>query len=543
MTGAKSRLLTLGFFSALILDLSGGSSPPAPSTAYAESAAGPATYKSASVLPFIEDDFAAAHEKAVQSQKLLVVDAWAPWCHTCLSMKNFVFTDPTLRPLADKFVFLAVDTELPANQDFVARFPIRSWPTLLVIEPAVAAAKPSAASADKSGAAASDRIVARLTGGMTASALLASLQETLDARSVAQPLLSRADAAAAAGQAAAAEELYAQAAATPAWRGRALLGQVQALREMGWKTKCAELGETTLRQLMQTAAAAAANIKPDDKSALYTDLAAYTADCLDSYPDVDTRQRLRKSVLLSLEALVTDPQAALATDDRSDGYGTLIELADGLGDKPLGDRFARTRLQLLETAAQAASSPQIAATFDAHRFDCYRRLHLYKEAEQMLLGSARVLPSDYNPPARLARLYFEMGRLDSALTLITSAIAKASGPRRIGMYELRSSIQHGLGQTADAITSLQAAMTLVQSQPRPFGAPPPAKLQSLQSLVTKLQAVLPEPPPAGETTKPARAKPAPPPPPPTVVPMRPGEPVATKQRGIRNVARRDPSPK
>lgn len=541
MTGSKSRLLALGFFSALVLDLSGGSSPPAFSTAHAESVVGPATHKSASVLPFIEDDFAAAHEKAVQSQKLLVVDAWAPWCHTCLSMKNFVFTDPTLRPLADKFVFLAVDTELPVNQDFVARFPIRSWPTLLVIEPAVASAKPSAAAAassDKSAAANSDRIVARLTGGMTASALLASLQETLDARSVAQPLLSRADAAAAAGQAAAAEELYAQAATTPAWRGRALLGQVQALREMGWKTKCAELGETTLRQLMQPAA----NTKPDDKSALYTDLAAYTADCLDSYPDVDTRQRMRNSVLLSLEALVTDPQAALATDDRSDGYGTLTELADGLGDKPLGDRFARTRLQLLETAAQAAPSPQIAATFDAHRFDCYRRLHLYKEAEQMLLGSARVLPSDYNPPARLARLYFEMGRLDSALTLITSAIAKASGPRRIGMYELRSSIQHGLGQTGDAITSLQAAMTLVQSQPRPFGAPPPAKLQSLQNLVTKLQAVLPppEPPPAAETPKPARAKPAPPPP---IVPMRPGEPVATKQRGIRNVARRDPSPK
>lgn len=161
MTGSKSRLLTLGFLSALVLNLSGGSNPPAFSTAYAEPA--PATHKSASVLPFIEDDFAAAHEKAVQSQKLLVVDAWAPWCHTCLSMKNFVFTDPTLRPLADKFVFLAVDTELPANQDFVSRFPIRSWPTLLVIEPAVASAKPSAASTDKSSAAASDRIVARLT--------------------------------------------------------------------------------------------------------------------------------------------------------------------------------------------------------------------------------------------------------------------------------------------------------------------------------------------------------------------------------------------
>ena len=70
MTGSKSRLLTLGFLSALVLDLSGGSNPPAFSTAYAEPA--PATHKSASVLPFIEDDFAAAHEAAILGESVII---------------------------------------------------------------------------------------------------------------------------------------------------------------------------------------------------------------------------------------------------------------------------------------------------------------------------------------------------------------------------------------------------------------------------------------------------------------------------------------
>lgn len=35
---------------------------------------------------FVEDDLDAALEEARRSSKLLLVDGWAPWCHTCLSM-------------------------------------------------------------------------------------------------------------------------------------------------------------------------------------------------------------------------------------------------------------------------------------------------------------------------------------------------------------------------------------------------------------------------------------------------------------------------
>src|SRR5690606_838479 len=58
-----------------------------------------------------------------------------PWCHSCLSMRAFVLTDPKLAPLADDFVWLAIDTERPESAAFVARFTNEAWPTLWVIDP------------------------------------------------------------------------------------------------------------------------------------------------------------------------------------------------------------------------------------------------------------------------------------------------------------------------------------------------------------------------------------------------------------------------
>src|SRR5262249_25461603 len=52
-------------------------------------------------LVFLEDDMAGARARASAAGKLLFVDAWAPWCHTCLSMRNFVLSDPSLAPLAE----------------------------------------------------------------------------------------------------------------------------------------------------------------------------------------------------------------------------------------------------------------------------------------------------------------------------------------------------------------------------------------------------------------------------------------------------------
>ena len=68
----------------------------------------------ASGIEFVEDDYPKALALARQQQKPVLVDTWASWCHTCLSMKRFVFPDPGLRPVKDAVVWLAIDSENPA---------------------------------------------------------------------------------------------------------------------------------------------------------------------------------------------------------------------------------------------------------------------------------------------------------------------------------------------------------------------------------------------------------------------------------------------
>ena len=74
-------------------------------------------------LIFVEDDFEAARNRAKTEGKLLFVDGWAPWCHTCLSMQREVLTRAELRPMQDHYVFAALDTDRDENAEFTGRFP------------------------------------------------------------------------------------------------------------------------------------------------------------------------------------------------------------------------------------------------------------------------------------------------------------------------------------------------------------------------------------------------------------------------------------
>src|SRR6266581_2647808 len=51
-------------------------------------------------------------------------------------MRAFVFTDKALERYTGRFVWLSVDTENSKNADFLKKYPINVWPTLLVIDPA-----------------------------------------------------------------------------------------------------------------------------------------------------------------------------------------------------------------------------------------------------------------------------------------------------------------------------------------------------------------------------------------------------------------------
>lgn len=100
--------------------------PPEPRTAHVASH---------DVLPFIQDDYPRALAEAKAKKKPIFVDAWAPWCHSCLSLRQYVLNDPSLAPIADDYVWLAIDTEKETNAAFVAKFTHEALPTLWVIRP------------------------------------------------------------------------------------------------------------------------------------------------------------------------------------------------------------------------------------------------------------------------------------------------------------------------------------------------------------------------------------------------------------------------
>jgi thiol-disulfide isomerase/thioredoxin len=77
-------------------------------------------------VTFLEDDYARARAEARAKGLPLFVDAWAPWCHTCLSMRAYVFPDARLRSIADRFVWLSIDTERESNAEVVGRLGVRA---------------------------------------------------------------------------------------------------------------------------------------------------------------------------------------------------------------------------------------------------------------------------------------------------------------------------------------------------------------------------------------------------------------------------------
>ena len=50
-------------------------------------------------------------------------------------MQAYVYTDAKLAPFAERFVWLAIDTEKPGNAATVAKFPVGAWPSMYVIDP------------------------------------------------------------------------------------------------------------------------------------------------------------------------------------------------------------------------------------------------------------------------------------------------------------------------------------------------------------------------------------------------------------------------
>jgi thioredoxin-like negative regulator of GroEL len=391
----------------------------------------------------VEDDVPRALREARRDGKLVLVEAWAPWCHTCLSMRNYVLPDPAVAGLRDRVLFAAIDTDRPTNAAFLERYPVDAWPTLFVLDPQ------------------NEKLLGHWQGSASPAELRELLVGALDQRAAvldpAGPFgaLLEAESAAAKGEHAAAAAAYALALARSdaRWprRSEALAGLIAAAHDRERWTECAELGSEHLPAITG--------------SSLPADTAYLVLDCASHDLDDGSRSRARDAAIARLRQHTAAPPPGASADDQADALATLADALRDQGDAEEARRLTETRLALLERAAREATTVERAATFDYGRMGAYLELGRGEEAVAMLRQRIAELPDSYEPRARLAEALEKLGRDAEALRAVEGALERAYGPRRLRYERLRATLLGKLGRVPEQRAALEAVLEGYQSLP------------------------------------------------------------------------------
>jgi len=421
----------------------------APSSSAATAhAARPTTGSTDAAIRWIKDDPDAAFARARRENKLVVVDLWALWCHTCLSMQAFVLTDAKLPGAGARFVFLSIDTELAKNAGFLRQFSTSGWPTFYVLSPDGPRVR-----GRWLGAASPAQFARFLADGERASDL-DTTSRPADAGPLA--LLRAADELAGQTRYADAAAKYAEvlASAPPGWPRApdVRVARASALRRSGNFSACVD-------QVLEPAfAETRAPISASDES-------SYALACAERLPASDPRKRLAGArIEARLSVLCNDGDVELTPDDRGDACGNLIEVRNALGD-PVGARkAAETRLSVLEAAARGLPD-DVASLYDPARTETLVLLGRGEEALALLSAREAALPGNYNPPYALARVAAKLKLWELGLQAVERSLELAFGPRRANVYGLKADLLLGAGRPREAVAALEAQLAVLTALP------------------------------------------------------------------------------
>ncbi|HYV43171.1 MAG TPA: tetratricopeptide repeat protein, partial [Thermoanaerobaculia bacterium] len=151
--------------------------------------------------------------------------------------------------------------------------------------------------------------------------------------------------------------------------------------------------------------------------------------------------------------------------DLSSVYEMLADEREAAKDEEGRKKVLSERAAFLEGEAARAKSPEARAVFDSHRVSTYLALGQPERAIPMLEASERDLPEDYNPPARLATAYKAMKRYEEALAASDRALARAYGPRKIGILQTRADIYAARGDPGEARKTMEETLRYAEALP------------------------------------------------------------------------------
>jgi tetratricopeptide (TPR) repeat protein len=354
-----------------------------------------------------------------------------------------VLTDPSLAEHAGRFVWLSINTEEAENAGFLEKYPVEGLPTFFIVDPA--AEKPAL---KWLGSATAPQFVQLFADGERA--VRAGVTEAADA----DGLLAEADRRFAAKETADAAAGYRAAlqAGGPEWprRARAVESLVGALSAGEQWEACATLARDEAPGLA--------------RGPSFANVSAIGLDCADQAPE---GAAWKADAQRMLEPLVEESLGLgdVLADDRSSLYGMLAGRAEERKDEAAAKDWAGRWLRFLETQAAAAATPEARAAFDSHRVAAALMLGEPERALPALQQSERDLPEDYNPPARQALVYREMGKFDEAIAASRRALDKAYGPRKLRIYDVLADVQTKKGDADAARATLEEALRFAETLP------------------------------------------------------------------------------
>ncbi len=357
-------------------------------------------------------------------------------------MRAFVFTDKALQRYAGQFVWLSLDVEKAENAPYRKKYATDALPMFFVLDPKT------------------EKAALRWVGGATVPQLQKILADGAAAvkgtgRGV-ETSLARADRLYGEGSydpaAAAYREAIAKAPAGWTPYGRSVESLLFALYQTKDYAGCAKAARDAYPRLSRTSSAA--------------NVAASGLSCALELPKTDaSRAAIIASFAHDSRAILAAPRRDIAADDVSAVYETLASEREDAGDEAGQKTVLRERATFLEAAAAKAKTPDARAVFDSHRLGTYLELKEPERAIPMLQASERDLPGDYNPPARLAVAYRAMKKYDDAIAASDRALAKAYGPRKLGILQTRADIYKEMGKLPEAKKTMEEAIRLAESLP------------------------------------------------------------------------------
>jgi hypothetical protein len=159
----------------------------------------------------------------------------------------------------------------------------------------------------------------------------------------------------------------------------------------------------------------------------------------------------------------------LVPDDRSALYDSVVRAYAADHAEAARKEAAERWFAFLTAEAGKATTPERRAVFDSHLVSAATALGDPLRAVPALSASERDAPEDYNPPARLALVYFRAAKLDHALAAADRALGKVYGPRSIEVQLLKARILFRKGDRVGGQQVIDQALAVAQSLPASQG--------------------------------------------------------------------------